>query len=587
MKVLCIKVPKSKAEAERRKLIKQRLLSLEYSPKLEGDFVYFPLTKEVPGAVKSELEPIRRKKLTLEDALKEAGLLSDAVAKSFDIMGDIALIEIPKKTKSSQEKKIAEAVMKVHPNIHVVAKKTGPISGEYRVRKLKVIAGEKRTETLHKEEGCQFKVDIANSYYSPRLIYERRRISALVGPGEEIFVPFAGVGPFAIIIAKNHPDARVWANELNPDAYRYMLENIKLNKTQNVIPIGGDAKKIAPIVARAGIGIKMSIRKNEIKTRLSKPVNLIELFLKDGDIENNMANIDKTIEMLNKKNIRVMLHEPFYLYKGKRLLLTLNDEERTMNTIECYKEMYKLCRRHPNVIGLVVHGAIVKDSEFNSEIFFNNLAKLSDFFDYVYLENNTTTIATKEDIIKTIKRSGIKNFCLDLSHLYITYKDTKKIIETARAVKSLCHTYFHIGDSEGTKDSLDIGTGKIDFKMIAESGLIDLGTIEVRSKDEEKGEEILASYDKFVSQLPQKKFDRIIMPIPMSSEKFLDVAFNTVKPGGTVHIYMFEKSEGSAVEVIKRYADKIKRKIKVVSTRIARDYSSNIIEVVVDFQILD
>jgi tRNA (guanine37-N1)-methyltransferase len=585
MMLPCLKTKKKDAESERRKLVSKGILNLGYSPKTDKDNVYFPLTKEIPGSIKSEFEVTQRKKMTLEDTLQEEGISPSLIAKSFDIFGDIALVEINGKVSKADEKKIAKAVMKMHPSIKVVTKKTGPISGEYRVRKLKVIGGENRTDTMHKEEGCIFHLDIANSYYSPRLVYERRRISALVKDNEDVFVPFAGVGPFAIAIAKNHPKARVLANELNPDAYKYMLENIKINKVTNVIPIEGDAKRILVRIPGAGIGIKASIRRKELKSRLSKPVGLVELFLKDGDIESRMDEVDGIIEILEKKNIRVMLHEPFYKYKGKPLLAT-RDERTVADALECYKKLYKICRRHANVVGFVAHSATIPKTEFEPEVFFRNFSKLSGFFDYLYLENNVSTIAEIKDIINTIKRSGVRNFCVDLSHLFIIYKDTRKIIETIKAVKRLCNTYFHIGDSDGIKDSVDIGAGKVDFKMIADSGLVDFGTIEVKSEDEMKGDEMLASYDKFISMLPQKKFDRIIMPLPMSSEKFLDMAFSAIKPGGMVHIYKFEKSEGNAVDMIKRYADKVKKKIKIISTRIARDYSSNVIEVVVDFQVL-
>ena len=582
MMLPCLKAKKKDAESERRKLVSKGVLNLGYSPETDKDYVYFPLTNDIPGSIRFEFEVTQRKKMTLEDTLQEEGISPSLIAKSFDIFGDIALVEINGKVSKAEEKKIAKAVMKMHPSIKVVTKKTGPISGEYRVRKLKVIGGENRTDTIHKEEGCIFHLDIANSYYSPRLVYERRRISALVNDDEDVFVPFAGVGPFAIVIAKNHPKTRVWANELNPDAYKYMLENIRLNKTPNVIPIDGDAKKAVPRLAGAGIGVKMSIRKQEMKTRLSKPVKLVELFLKAGDLDGGLVELEKTIDMLDKKGIRAMIHEPFYM--GKRLSLGSPDENVIKETIAVYKRLYHICRRHPNAIGFVAHGS--SRTEFDPATFFKNLKSMSKYFDYVYLENNASTVATIEDIVTVVKRSGVKNLCLDLSHFFIVYKDTKKVMEAVRKLRSLCGVYFHIGDSDGAKDSLDIGTGKMDLRMLAESELIDFGTIEVRSRDEIEGAEMLASYDRFISMLPQKKFDRIIMPLPMSSEKFLDMAFSTIKPGGTVHIYKFEKSEGNAVDMIKKYADKVKRKIKIISTRIARDYSSNIIEVVVDFQVL-
>jgi tRNA (guanine37-N1)-methyltransferase len=579
----CLKTKKKDAESERRKLVSKGVLNLRYSPNTDKDYVYFPLTKDIPGSIKTEFEVTQRKKMTLGEVLLEEGISPSLIAKSFDIFGDIALVEINGKVSKAEEKKIAKAVMRMHPSVKVVTKKTGPISGEYRVRKLKVIGGENRTDTIHKEEGCIFNLDIANSYYSPRLVYERRRISALVKDNEDVFVPFAGVGPFAIVIAKNHPKAMVWANELNPDAYKYMLKNIRLNKTPNVIPIDGDARKAMTKLAGAGIGVKMSIRKQEIKNRLSKPVKLVELFLKEGDLDGGLVELEKIIDLLDKKGIRVMIHEPFYM--GERLSLGSPDENVIKETIAVYKMLYHICRRHQNAIGFVAHGS--SRAEFDPATFFKNLKSLSKYFDYVYLENNASTMATIEDLVTVVKRSGVKNLCLDLSHFFIVYKDTKKVMEAVKKLRPFCNVYFHIGDSDGAKDSLDIGTGRMDLKMLAESGLIDFGTIEVRSKDEIKGDEMLASYDRFISMLPQKKFDRIVMPLPMSSEKFLDMAFSTIKPGGMVHIYKFEKSEGNAVDMVKRYADQVKRKIKIISTRIARDYSSNIMEVVVDFQVLD
>ena len=64
------------------------------------------------------------------------------VPRSYDLVGDIAIVEIKKEVKG-YEKGIAEAIMQIHKNINIVAKKAGAMKGEYRTRKLKIIAGGK------------------------------------------------------------------------------------------------------------------------------------------------------------------------------------------------------------------------------------------------------------------------------------------------------------------------------------------------------------------------------------------------------------------------------------------------------------
>ncbi len=165
---------------------------------------------------------------------------------SFDIIGDIAIIEIPHGL-GKKQKIIGEALMKIHKNVKVVAKKMGPMSGEFRVRPVKVIAGEKRTETEYKESNCRMRFDVSEVYFSVRLSHERERIAGLVKDGEKILALFAGVGPFPLVIARKKPNVKIIAIELNPKAVKYLKENIKLNKFENRIEaIGGDVNKVVP-----------------------------------------------------------------------------------------------------------------------------------------------------------------------------------------------------------------------------------------------------------------------------------------------------------------------------------------------------
>ena len=164
------------------------------------------------------------------------------VRRSFDIIGDIAQVEIPPELEK-KEKIIAEAIMELHKNIKVVVKKIGPTSGEKRVRPVKVIAGEKRTETIHIENGVRLKVDLNKVYFSPRLGTEHLNVVNQIKKGEVVFDLFAGVGPYAIPAAKKAK--RVVAIDINKNAIKYLKENAKLNKVKNKIEAYvGDCRKV-------------------------------------------------------------------------------------------------------------------------------------------------------------------------------------------------------------------------------------------------------------------------------------------------------------------------------------------------------
>jgi len=166
---------------------------------------------------------------------------------SFEIIGSkekaIAIVEIPDELKRNQ-KQIAQEILKNHKNVKTALKKTSERTGTYRIKKYRIITGDKNTEVIHKESGCRFKLDPRKVYFSSREGTERLRIASQVKKNEKILVMFAGVGPFAIIISKKQPSYEIVAIEINPQAVKYMKENIKLNKIENITPIKGDVREI-------------------------------------------------------------------------------------------------------------------------------------------------------------------------------------------------------------------------------------------------------------------------------------------------------------------------------------------------------
>ena len=181
-------------------------------------------------------------KLLLANRLKPDEL--KLLYKSYDIIGDIAVIRVPEALQEQSEI-IAEAVMQTHKRVRSVWRQVGPVSGDLRLRELEWVVGERRTETVHREHGCVFKVDLRKCYFSPRLSYERVRITRQVQPGEVIVNMFAGVGCYSIMIAKHSEASKIFSIDINPVAVKYMRENVELNKVkERVLPLEGDAKRI-------------------------------------------------------------------------------------------------------------------------------------------------------------------------------------------------------------------------------------------------------------------------------------------------------------------------------------------------------
>ena len=170
---------------------------------------------------------------------------STKIYNSYDLVGDIAVIKVPNDDVENA-KKAAEAIMRLYPRkVKSVFMQTSSVLGDFRVRKLKFLAGENRTITVHKEHRCLFRVDVAKCYLSPRLLLEHERIPRLVTNGEVVVNMFSGVGCFSILIAKKVLDAKVYSIDINPKAIECMQENVRLNRVFNrVVPMLGDSKQI-------------------------------------------------------------------------------------------------------------------------------------------------------------------------------------------------------------------------------------------------------------------------------------------------------------------------------------------------------
>ena len=124
--------------------------------------------------------------------------------------------------------------------------KLGRINGPKREPEVKILVGD-NTETIHRENHCFFKLDVAKIMWSKGNTGERKRMSTLAEDGEIIVDMFAGIGYFSIPIAVHSNPAKNYSLEINPVSYGYLKENIMLNKVESIIePILGDCREFAP-----------------------------------------------------------------------------------------------------------------------------------------------------------------------------------------------------------------------------------------------------------------------------------------------------------------------------------------------------
>jgi len=159
---------------------------------------------------------------------------------SFDTVGSIVIL--PEDTKNSKVE--SNKILKELKNIKTVAIKTEIHSGVYRTKKVKILAGEKTKETIHKENNVEVKLNVESCYFSPRLSNERLRISKEIKENEDVLVIGSGVGIYPIVFSKNSKAKEIVGVEINPKAHEYALENLKLNKVDNIKLYKGNVKKV-------------------------------------------------------------------------------------------------------------------------------------------------------------------------------------------------------------------------------------------------------------------------------------------------------------------------------------------------------
>jgi tRNA wybutosine-synthesizing protein 2 len=207
------------------------------------DAVGIPVTTDVDADLVSAVVPDedpRPRTRGLADLLRERGL-SDAdierAPSSWAVVGEVVLADF---AGCDSAEAVGEALLDLHGEADTVLDRGG-IDGPHREPEVAVVAGAGDTETVHVEHGTAYALDLSTVMFSPGNEAERARTGAAVEPGERVLDMFAGVGYFALPMAR--AGASVLAVERNPSAFRYLVENARRNDVADrVRPVLGDCR---------------------------------------------------------------------------------------------------------------------------------------------------------------------------------------------------------------------------------------------------------------------------------------------------------------------------------------------------------
>ena len=236
MELPCVRAARENGETVRAALAERELVDREHEITVVDGWIFIPVTDS--EAVPDQYTIVTHDAPARETQVMPADILG--FEPTYERLGDVVLVD---EDDPECAERIAAAVMDSALPVKTVLNRASKVTGEFRTREWDHLAGDS-TETVHREYGCEFALDVAAVYFSPRLATERHRVTETIAAGERVVDMFAGVGPFAIPAAKR--GAEVVAVDLNPAAVDYLRENARRNDVpERITAIESDVRTVA------------------------------------------------------------------------------------------------------------------------------------------------------------------------------------------------------------------------------------------------------------------------------------------------------------------------------------------------------
>ena len=205
--------------------------------------------------------------------------LCKEIPSSFEVVGNIAHLNLRDEYLPFKFI-VGRVILDKNKSIQVCVNKIGTIQNEFRTFPMEIIADDRNNNKCNsndskrplllevevKEDRCKFKLDFEKVYWNSRLQHEHRRLVHLISgkirpthleqrfmknkketytKGEEEVIvadACAGIGPFAVPLTSQYSHIKVYANDLNPESFKYLNINSKLNKCRKLHTYNMDAR---------------------------------------------------------------------------------------------------------------------------------------------------------------------------------------------------------------------------------------------------------------------------------------------------------------------------------------------------------
>ncbi len=171
------------------------------------------------------IPPVERVRFRL--AQSAGAQVARLLPRGYQRLGDLLVVRLPEAL-APHAREVAEAYREEFRVRNVLASDGGE-EGEFRHPRLRPLLPGESTETLHREAGLLWELDVAQVMFSKGNRHERERMAWRVRPGERVCDLFAGIGYFTLPMALRGTHSTFWAVEKNPVAFDYLQRNLLRN----------------------------------------------------------------------------------------------------------------------------------------------------------------------------------------------------------------------------------------------------------------------------------------------------------------------------------------------------------------------